>query len=92
MLVALEQGSDLTSVLVTLAQVLLDPHYRTFDGFQKLVHREFLSFGHRFSHNGITEQNQTPLPVFLLFLSLVTDRKLNKSLIDYDYIIVHFEG
>ena len=67
-LVSLESGWDLTSVLVSLSQILMDETYRTFDGLQTLIEREFLSFGHRFSHNGLSEQSQSPLPVFLLFL------------------------
>ena len=52
-LISLESGWNLTALLSALSQVLLDPVYRTFDGFQTLIEREFLSFGHRFSHNGI---------------------------------------
>ena len=47
-LVALESGWDLTSVLVALTEIILDPTYRTIDGFQTIIEREFLSFGHRF--------------------------------------------
>ncbi|CBY31389.1 unnamed protein product [Oikopleura dioica] len=36
-----------------LVELLLDPYYRTIDGFRTLVQREFISFGHRFSTNGI---------------------------------------
>ena len=71
-LVALESGWDLTAVLIALSQVLLDGAYRTFDGIQTLIEREFLSFGHRFSHNGISDQQQAPLPVFMLFLDCLT--------------------
>ena len=46
-LVALESGWDISAVLSATAQLIMDPHYRTFDGFQTLVSREFLSFGHR---------------------------------------------
>ena len=47
-LVALESGWDLTSVLVALTEIILDSTYRTIDGFQTIIEREFLSFGHRF--------------------------------------------
>ena len=50
-LVALESGWDMTAVLVALAQIAMDAHYRTFEGFRTLVEREFLSFGHRFYTN-----------------------------------------
>jgi myotubularin-related protein 5/13 len=66
-MVSLEGGWDLTPILTCLSQILLDPVYRTFEGFRTLVDREFLSFGHRFTHNGIHESSG-PNPVFILFL------------------------
>ena len=46
-LVALESGWDMTAVICALAQLIMDSNYRTFEGFQTLISREFLSFGHR---------------------------------------------
>ncbi|KAK6405930.1 phosphatidylinositol-3-phosphatase ymr1, partial [Oleoguttula sp. CCFEE 5521] len=37
-----------------VAQVMLDPHYRTIEGFITLIQKDFLSFGHKFrDRNGI---------------------------------------
>ena len=40
---------DRSPVVVALAQILLDPFFRTRAGFEQLIHREFMSFGHRFA-------------------------------------------
>lgn len=53
-LVHCSDGWDRTSQLSALAQVMLDSHYRTLDGFITLVQKDFLSFGHKFrERNGI---------------------------------------
>lgn len=53
-LVHCSDGWDRTSQVSALAQIMLDPHYRTLDGFITLVQKDFLSFGHKFrDRNGI---------------------------------------
>ena len=47
-LVHCSDGWDRTAQVAALAQVMLDPHYRTLAGFIALVHKEFVSFGHKF--------------------------------------------
>ena len=48
-LVHCSHGWDRTPQLTSLAQVLVDPYYRTLDGLVTLVQKEWLSFGHKFA-------------------------------------------
>jgi len=72
-------GWDRTSQVPALAELLLDPHYRTRSGFALLVEKDFLSFGHPFhtrcGHGeGKNEQGGDEgqlSPIFLQFLDCV---------------------
>ncbi|CAI5978547.1 unnamed protein product [Closterium sp. NIES-64] len=48
-LVHCSDGWDRTPSLVSLAMLLLDPYYRTFQGFQSLVETHWAAFGHPFA-------------------------------------------
>ncbi|KAM7467849.1 hypothetical protein LguiB_015411 [Lonicera macranthoides] len=60
----ISDGWDRTSQLVSLASLLLDPYYRTFKGFQALVEKDWLAFGHPFSDRAglptISTSSDTP--------------------------------
>lgn len=47
-LIHCSDGWDRTSQLSALSQIMLDPYYRTIDGFIVLVEKDWLSFGHMF--------------------------------------------
>ncbi|KAG1681495.1 Myotubularin-related protein 3 [Nymphon striatum] len=67
-------GWDRTPQITALAELLLDPHYRTIEGFQILIEREWLQFGHKFGDRcgySINEDLNERSPVFLQWLDCV---------------------
>uniref|UniRef100_A0A8D3BMX2 phosphatidylinositol-3,5-bisphosphate 3-phosphatase n=1 Tax=Scophthalmus maximus TaxID=52904 RepID=A0A8D3BMX2_SCOMX len=74
-LVHCSDGWDRTPQIVALAKVLLDPYYRTLEGFQVLVETEWLDYGHKFGdrcgHQENTDDVSEQCPVFLQWLDCV---------------------
>jgi len=63
--------------VTSLAQLLLDPSFRTRKGFEQLIAKEWLSFGHQFAkrcgtiaplEKGAQTSEEEPSPVFLQFI------------------------
>ena len=73
-LVHCSHGWDRTSQVCALAQVLLDPYYRSMSGFCILVEKEWLQYGHPFKlrcahgEDSKTRDNDQLSPIFLQFL------------------------
>ncbi|XP_053086199.1 myotubularin-related protein 4 isoform X1 [Pangasianodon hypophthalmus] len=74
-LVHCSDGWDRTPQIVALSKLLLDPYYRTIEGFQVLVETEWLDFGHKFAdrcgHGENAEDVNERCPVFLQWLDCV---------------------
>ncbi|XP_073954790.1 LOW QUALITY PROTEIN: SET domain binding factor [Choristoneura fumiferana] len=72
-LLSLEDGWDVTAQISSLAQICLEPYYRTLEGFRTLVEKEWLALGHKFQQRlniGAAPQ-QGLTPTFLMFLDAV---------------------
>uniref|UniRef100_A0A8C5HXC1 Myotubularin-related protein 9-like n=1 Tax=Gouania willdenowi TaxID=441366 RepID=A0A8C5HXC1_GOUWI len=70
------EGTDCTLLISTLAQIIMDPHCRTLEGFLTLLEREWLQAGHPFqercAHSAYSHAHlQHESPVFLLLLDCV---------------------
>ncbi|XP_073497318.1 myotubularin isoform X2 [Phyllobates terribilis] len=68
-------GWDRTAQLTSLAMLMLDSYYRTVEGFEVLVQKEWISFGHKFgSRIGHGDKNHADAdrsPIFLQFIDCV---------------------
>ena len=74
-LIHCSDGWDRTSILVGLSTLLLDKYYRTMEGFEILIEKDWLSFGHQFSkrigHIQRTTRDEQQSPIFIQFLDSV---------------------
>ena len=74
-LVHCTDGWDRTAQLCGLAQILLDGRFRTIRGFQALVEKDWLAFGHMFArrmgHHNKDHKDDQRSPIFIQFLDLV---------------------
>lgn len=73
-MLCLDDDMDLIPQIVSIAELCLDPYYRTFEGFRVLIEKEWLAFGHRFSHrcnHTAASIGSGFAPLFLQFLDIV---------------------
>jgi myotubularin-related protein 10/11/12 len=79
-------GRDMSCVISSLIQVLLDPFYRTITGIQTLIQKEWVSLGHPFSDRlgHVFSVNSEKSPMFLLFLDCVW-QLLQQFPMDFEY-------
>ncbi|XP_067381018.1 myotubularin-related protein 1a isoform X3 [Channa argus] len=68
-------GWDRTAQLTSLAMLMLDNYYRTLRGFQVLVEKEWIAFGHKFAarvgHGDENHANSERSPLFVQFIDCV---------------------
>ncbi|KAK2720356.1 myotubularin-related protein 2-like [Artemia franciscana] len=68
-------GWDRTAQLTSLSMLMLDSYYRTLKGFEVLIEKEWLSFGHKFAqrigHGDDRYQDADRSPVFVQFIDCV---------------------
>uniref|UniRef100_A0A672Q0W3 phosphatidylinositol-3,5-bisphosphate 3-phosphatase n=1 Tax=Sinocyclocheilus grahami TaxID=75366 RepID=A0A672Q0W3_SINGR len=68
-------GWDRTAQLTSLAMLMLDSFYRTLRGFQVLLEKEWISFGHKFAsrigHGDKNHADQDRSPIFLQFIDCI---------------------
>jgi len=69
-LVHCSDGWDRTSQTCAVAQLLLDPFYRTIRGYQALIEKDWLMFGHKFTDRcGFLEGDSKEIsPIFTQFI------------------------
>jgi myotubularin-related protein 1/2 len=75
-LVHCSDGWDRTSQLVSLAQLMIDPYYRTIRGFAVLVEKDWCAFGHKLAERSGGDRNRDNArhkssPIMLQFLDAV---------------------
>ncbi|XP_077356277.1 myotubularin-related protein 1a isoform X1 [Festucalex cinctus] len=68
-------GWDRTAQLTSLTMLMVDGYYRTLRGFQVLVEKEWISFGHKFAarvgHGDDDRGNSERSPLFVQFVDCV---------------------
>lgn len=63
-------GWDRTAQVCSMAAIMLDPFYRTIEGFQVLIEKDWLAFGYKFSDRcgHLQMDSKEVSPIFIQFL------------------------
>lgn len=78
-------STDSTFSLISLAQILLDPYYRTIEGFSVLIEKDWLGFGYPFA--------KEKAPFFLQFIESVWQMWIqHPSSFEFNEEFLHFIG
>lgn len=66
-------GWDRTTQVCSLGSLFLDPYYRTIQGFQALIEKDWLAFGHKFSERcgHVVGDPKEVSPVFTQFIDCI---------------------
>ncbi|KAL3671565.1 hypothetical protein V7S43_003482 [Phytophthora oleae] len=75
-LVHCSDGWDRTAQLCALAQLMVDPYFRTIRGFATLVEKDWLAFGHKYAERTSGDRNRDPQrnkasPIMFQFIDAV---------------------
>ena len=76
-LVHCSDGWDRTAQMTAIVQIMLDPYYRSIEGFAVVVEKEFCSFGHKFDDRcghlrlPTAKDGEERSPIFVQFLDIV---------------------
>ncbi|XP_053573532.1 myotubularin-related protein 10 [Bombina bombina] len=67
-----EEGRDLSCLVASLVQLMLDPYFRTLVGFQSLIQKEWVMAGYPFLDRcNHLKKSDKECPLFVLFLDCV---------------------
>ncbi|KAJ1180889.1 hypothetical protein NDU88_006100 [Pleurodeles waltl] len=67
-----EEGRDLSCIVASLIQVMLDPYFRTIIGFQSLIQKEWVVAGYPFlDRSNHLKRSDKESPLFVLFLDCI---------------------
>ncbi|KAJ6247816.1 myotubularin-related [Anaeramoeba flamelloides] len=68
-------GWDRTAQICSLSELIIDPYYRTIEGFEILIEKEWLHFGHQFfkrhGHGAKNSEDSQRSPIFLQWIDCV---------------------
>ncbi|KAJ3433107.1 myotubularin-related [Anaeramoeba flamelloides] len=68
-------GWDRTAQICALSELLIDPYYRTIEGFEVLIEKDWLRFGHKFhqriGHGDSNHEDSQRSPIFLQWIECV---------------------